>query len=90
VHVGIVRHEPCRLLPVPHGQASLLIRKREACFDDQLPNLDLRLRFEIEREFAPYIGVRYGLLVGETASIADSAGIDTDRVSLIFGVRFAF
>lgn len=53
-------------------------------------NLDLRLRFEIEREFAPYIGVRYGLLVGETASIADSAGIDTDRVSLIFGVRFAF
>lgn len=53
-------------------------------------NLDLRLRYEIEREFAPYIGVRYGLLAGETASIAESAGADTESVSLIFGVRFAF
>ena len=53
-------------------------------------DLDLRLRYEIEREFAPYVGVRYGLLAGETASIADSAGLDTESVSLIFGVRFAF
>ncbi len=53
-------------------------------------NLDLRLRYEIEREFAPYVGVRYGILAGETASIAESAGIDTESVSLIFGVRLAF
>ncbi len=53
-------------------------------------NLDLRLRYEIEREFAPYVGVRYGLLAGETASIAESAGVDTESVSLIFGVRLAF
>lgn len=53
-------------------------------------NLDLRLRYEIKREFAPYVGLRYGLLVGETASIADSAGEDTESVSLIFGVRLAF
>ncbi len=53
-------------------------------------NLDLRLRYEIERDFAPYIGVRYGLLVGETANIANAAGLNTESVSLIFGVRFAF
>lgn len=53
-------------------------------------NLDLRLRYEIEREFAPYVGLRYTLLAGETASIAESAGTDTESVSLIFGIRIAF
>lgn len=53
-------------------------------------NFDLRLRYEIEREFAPYIGVRYGLLAGETANIAESAGLDTENLFLIFGVRIAF
>lgn len=53
-------------------------------------NLELRLRYEVEREFAPYIGVRYGFLTGETANNADAAGIDTEQLYLIFGFRIAF
>ena len=53
-------------------------------------HLDLRLRYEIKREFAPYVGLRYEFLAGETADIAESMGSDTETVSLIVGVRFAF
>jgi len=53
-------------------------------------NLDLRLRYEIKREFAPYIGIRYRFLVGETADIAESAGADTSQLYFMAGCRFAF
>jgi copper resistance protein B len=53
-------------------------------------NLDLRLRYEIKREFAPYMGVRYRTLIGETANIAESAGEDADQFYFLAGVRFAF
>jgi copper resistance protein B len=52
--------------------------------------LDLRLRYEIKREFAPYIGIRYRFLVGETADIAEEAGEDTTQLYFMAGVRFAF
>jgi copper resistance protein B len=52
--------------------------------------LDLRLRYEIKREFAPYIGVRYRTLIGETANIARSAGIDANQFYFLVGLRFAF
>lgn len=52
--------------------------------------IDLRLRYEIEREFAPYLGLRYQTLVGETDDIADDAGRDTEQLFLLVGVRFAF
>jgi copper resistance protein B len=50
----------------------------------------LRLRYEIKREFAPYIGVRYQTLVGETADIAEAAGSDTEHLFVVAGIRFAF
>lgn len=53
-------------------------------------NLDLRLRYGIKREFAPYIGIRYRFLVGETADIAEEAGADTTQLYFMTGVRFAF
>jgi len=53
-------------------------------------NLDLRLRYEIKREFAPYVGLRYRFLVGETDNIAASAGKDTEQLYFLVGVRFAF
>lgn len=53
-------------------------------------NLDLRLRYEVIREFAPYIGVRYQTLVGETDNIAEAAGRDSEQLFFIAGVRFAF
>jgi len=52
--------------------------------------LDLRLRYEIKREFAPYLGLRYRFLVGETDAIAESAGEDTEEFLLLAGLRFAF
>jgi len=53
-------------------------------------NLDMRLRYEIKREFAPYIGIRYQFLVGETGSIAKDSGVDTDNFFFVAGLRFAF
>ncbi len=53
-------------------------------------NLDLRLRYEIKREFAPYLGFRYHFLAGETADIAEDGGRETDRVLFMTGLRFAF
>lgn len=52
--------------------------------------LDLRLRYEIKREFAPYVGVRYRFLIGETADIAEAAGEDTGEWMFLTGLRFAF
>ncbi len=52
--------------------------------------LDLRLRYEIKREFAPYIGVRYQTLIGETSDIAEAAGVKTEHLFILAGLRFAF
>lgn len=51
--------------------------------------VDLRLRYEFLREFAPYIGARYQSLAFETADFAEAAGEDTSRFFLLGGVRFA-
>ncbi len=53
-------------------------------------NLDLRLRYEIEREIAPYIGLRYHLLTGETADIARRNGDDTEQIYLLVGLWMQF
>lgn len=52
--------------------------------------LDLRLRYEIKREFAPYVGLRSSFLVGETDNIAEARGEDTEQLYFMAGVRFAF
>lgn len=50
----------------------------------------VRLRYEIEREFAPYIGIEYEAALGETADIARAAGGDPDGLKLIIGLRAWF
>jgi copper resistance protein B len=50
----------------------------------------LRLRFEIRREFAPYAGVNYERLLGDTADIAASAGADSSETQLLAGLSFWF
>ena len=47
----------------------------------------LRLRYEIRREFAPYIGISWLRNYGETARIVRSEGEQTDTVALVVGVR---
>lgn len=52
--------------------------------------LGLRLRYEIRRQFAPYIGVNWERAVGETADFARADGEDPGAVSAIAGVRLWF
>lgn len=50
----------------------------------------LRLRYEIRREFAPYIGVEWARKFGETEDLARASGQDANEVKGIAGVRFWF
>lgn len=50
----------------------------------------LRLRYEISRKFAPYVGVAYGGKFGQTAEMARRAGDSTGAVQFVFGIRSWF
>jgi len=50
----------------------------------------LRLRYEIRREFAPYIGVNWSRLFGNTADFARIAGESTSEAQLVIGLRAWF
>jgi len=52
--------------------------------------LGLRLRYEISRQFAPYIGVSYEAKTGRTADFARADGKDPTTTSFVAGVRFWF
>jgi copper resistance protein B len=52
--------------------------------------LGVRLRYEIKREFAPYVGVEWAKKVGTTARFARAAGEDDDVVNVVAGIRFWF
>ncbi len=52
--------------------------------------LGLRLRYEIRREFAPYIGVEQSWRVGNSARFARAAGGDPSTTNYVVGVRFWF
>jgi len=50
----------------------------------------LRLRYEVRREFAPYVGVNWTKLYGKTADFARDEGEDVEDVQFVFGVSFWF
>ena len=50
----------------------------------------LRLRYEIRREFAPYVGIERARKFGGTADRARTAGKDADETRLVAGLRFWF
>lgn len=52
--------------------------------------LGLRLRYEIRRELAPYIGVSYDRRLGKTAAYARAAGEDPEVTSFVVGLRAWF
>jgi len=54
-----------------------------------LSDLDtgLRLRYEVSRKFAPYLGVAYDGKFGETAEFTRAEGGIVDDVRFIFGIR---
>ncbi len=52
--------------------------------------IGLRLRYEIQREFAPYVGVNWTWLAGMTADYARADGKASSERSVVAGVRFWF
>lgn len=52
--------------------------------------LGLRLRYEVVKEFAPYIGVEWARKVGNTARFARAAGEDDNVTNFVAGIRFWF
>lgn len=52
--------------------------------------LGLRLRYEIRREIAPYIGVSWARAVGDTADFARNEGENPGKLSFVAGIRMWF
>lgn len=52
--------------------------------------LGLRLRYELRREFAPYVGVSWSRKLGDTARFARLDGNDVEDTAFVAGVRFWF
>lgn len=50
----------------------------------------LRLRYELRREFAPYVGVVWERSYGNTADLARAAGHDDDDLQFVAGLRVWF
>lgn len=50
----------------------------------------LRLRYEIRREFAPYIGVTWNRSYGNTADLASDEGEDDNEARFVAGIRMWF
>ncbi len=52
--------------------------------------LQLRLRYELRREFAPYVGIGWVRKFGETRDLARQAGGDASEFRVVAGLRFWF
>jgi len=52
--------------------------------------LGLRLRYEIRREFAPYVGISYDRRFGDTARFARAEGEGAASTSFVVGIRTWF
>jgi copper resistance protein B len=50
----------------------------------------IRLRYEVRREIAPYVGVAWERTLGDTADFARASGEDWRSLRLVFGARFWF
>jgi len=82
-----------RLVLEPRAEVTIYAQDNESQNIGAGPSdlaLDLRLRYEIKREFAPYVGVRFHTLLGETSNLASAAGEDTQQFMFLAGLRFAF
>lgn len=52
--------------------------------------LGMRLRYEIRREFAPYVGLEQSWRLGRSADFARAAGKDSSTTNFVVGIRFWF
>jgi copper resistance protein B len=82
-----------RLILTPKLETNLAIQEVEdfgvgSGFNDL--ELGLRLRYEVSREFAPYLGVSWTKLFGDTAKFAEEEGESSNDVKFVAGVRLMF
>jgi len=80
-----------RLILQPRIDTTFALQKDEAFGVGSGLNdveLGLRARYEIRREFAPYIGIEQSWRTGNGADFARARGEDPWATSLIAGIRF--
>lgn len=82
-----------RLIGQPLVETSLALQEvEEYGVGSGFNNVELgfRLRYEIAREFAPYIGINWERKLGGTADMARRAGGEVSTLSLVGGLRIWF
>ncbi len=82
-----------RLILQPRAEVDLSaqdVRRRGIGSGVTDAELGLRLRYEVRREFAPYVGVSWERRLGDTARFARAAGADTGGVGVVAGLRAWF
>lgn len=82
-----------RLILQPRAEADLALQDvPELATGSGLSQFELalRLRYELDRRFAPYVGLAWERKLGGTARMARAAGEDPSRLSGVFGLRFWF
>ena len=82
-----------RLILQPRAEVDFAAQNsREIGVGAGLSNAEVgvRLRYDIRREFAPYIGVQYSRAFGRTRDYLRAEGEDAGSWSLLTGVRFWF
>lgn len=82
-----------RLILQPRFEALAAVQDQEKFgIGPGLNDIDvgLRLRYEIRREFAPYVGVNFRQQYGDTARYARDGGDDTLQWSFVVGTRIWF
>lgn len=82
-----------RLIFQPRLEANLAAQDiRELGIGAGLDQIEIgvRLRYEIRREFAPYIGIEQSWRAGRSADVARARGEDPSATSFIAGIRFWF
>lgn len=82
-----------KLILQPRVEASLYgqeDKEREIGSGLSSGSVGLRLRYELSRQIAPYIGVEWKGKYGATADLARSAGAPTEESQWVAGVRFWF
>lgn len=82
-----------RLIGQPRFEINAAAQEVEAFgVGEGVNNVELgwRLRYELWREFAPYIGVSWVRKLGDTATIARREGEQVDNIAFVIGVRMWF
>ncbi|MDP4605357.1 MAG: copper resistance protein B [Erythrobacter sp.] len=82
-----------RLILQPRIEANLSAQDiRELGIGAGLDGIEVgaRLRYEIRREFAPYIGIEQSWRTGRSADLARARGEDPSATSFVVGIRFWF